>query len=192
MITNWRLLLLFAIFTAGMLCGAAMLRQGDSVVLLWLKNLFERYHHARAAQTLLATFSYSLLSSLLLIVPAYFCGLCAVGFPVVGLLPFLKGMGTGMLSGYLYAAHALKGLGYSLLLICPGTLFSTLSLLLCCKESIETSGRLFRVALYQELPREWGGIRIYSLRYAILFLLCVSGALLDAVLNRAFIGFFLF
>lgn len=38
-------------------------------------------------------------------------GLCAVGLPLICVLPVIRGVGIGMLSGYLYSNFALRGLG---------------------------------------------------------------------------------
>lgn len=193
--SNWRLLLLLFLFTAGMVAGASYLRSGQETENSYapkILELLENYRTARATQSMLATFSNSMLSSALLLLLSYTCGLCAIGMPVICSIPIVKGIGTGLISGYFYSQFTLKGLGYSLLLVCPGALLSTFGILLCCNESLLQTKTMYAIAAKGDIPNDYSGIRPFSLRFFILLLICAGGATLDAVLNRAFVGFFIF
>ncbi len=190
MLGSWQLLLLLAILTCGMVFGAALLKHSQGAAAEKILELLEQYRLLRETQSLLETFCNAMLLTLLLTGLAYMGGLCAVGLPVLVCLPFLKGLATGVISGYFYSTFALKGLGYSLLLICPGAFLSSLGLLLCCNESMKQTKAMYHlVSDTSELQRE-GGLRLYNLRFAVLLLLGIAAAALDAVLNRSFVQFF--
>jgi len=189
---NWRLLLLWGLFSFGMVLGASLIKNTDNTMVVRILDLLERYRILRESQSILECFGNAFLGSFLLSAVAYLCGLCAIGTPVIAAIPLIKGLGTGLLSGYFYANFALRGLGYSALLILPGALLSAFGILLCCNESIRQSGTMYRMAAKRETTDDDGDLRLYHIRFLILLLLCVLAAVLDAVLNRAFVRFFVF
>lgn len=189
---NWQLLLLLALFTIGMVCGAALLQNESFPYTQQIVTIAENYREAKETLALFTTFCNALLSACVYILVAYFSGLCALGIPFTLAVPFIKGLGLGVISGYFYSTFALKGLGYCLLLVYPGAFFTVLCILICCNESLYSARDLFHIAATGQTPESWGGIRLFSIRYSILVLLSVLGAVLDAVLFRVFSDFFTF
>lgn len=191
-VQNWRLLFLFLMFAAGMACGASIIKDGDSFLTSKLVEVFESYHAIRSVQSIAATFGNTLFASTLFILSGYIFGLCAVGIPIISALPFLKGLGLGMVTGWLYSTFALKGLAYSLLIIYPGSLVAILALLLGCNESLMTSYDIFLSISNRSDKADGGGIRLYNARFIIFFLITTAGALLETVFSKAFSSFFKF
>lgn len=189
---NWRLILLTAFFIGGLAAGAISSKYTDTVVLEKLMTVFGNYSAARGSQSMLATFGNALSSGLLYFLFTFICGLCAVGLPFVAAVPFIRGLGLGMIGGYLYAAQGLAGVGYYALILLPGALLSVVALLLAGSESVKMSlGMLFSVASSHP-PLIHSAFRTFCIKYCFLFAVMACSAVLDAFLIKAFGGFFSF
>jgi hypothetical protein len=125
----------------------------------------------------------------LFMLAAFLLGLCAAGLPFLLLLPVLRGMGTGVVSGWLYMTYGLPGVGYSVLVLCPAAVVSVLIMLAYCKESMLMCGDMALVITGKQDKME-SSLRLYVTRYLVLLLVTVLAAALDALCFSAFSGIF--
>lgn len=183
-----KLMLLTGVMLCGLLLGALALRYADASQQTILSSIFDNELHSDAAEPIWKNFLYSFATQALYLLIAFIAGLCLAGEPVLWLLPLLKGMGTGLISAYLYKTYAVNGMLYfSAVLLVPSVLFAA-SFLLCCNESILMTRDLNRMVLKNEHTAAGGEmLRLYFLRYAVLLLSLVFAAALGAVL-QTFIG----
>ena len=133
--SSWKLILLTALFAAGMAFGAVSVKYSTNHE--WLEQLLQllqEYSTIRNSQSLFSTMCNSLFSNLIYLSVAFIAGLCAIGFPFLALAPFLRGLGLGAVFGYLYSTKALAGVGYCMLILLPGAILSTATLLIGCRE----------------------------------------------------------
>ena len=119
-------------------------------------------------------------------------GLCAVGLPLICILPIIRGVGIGMLSGYLYSNFALRGLGYCVLVIYPGLIPAIFALLLACSAGINSSYEMLLSLSSGKAQRGEGSIKIYCMRFLIICILIVRAAVTDAAASRLFCKLFSF
>lgn len=192
-LSGWKLILLTAFFTAGMAFGAVLVKSSaDHEWLEHLLDLLREYSLLRSTQSLFTTMCNSMLANLLYLVIAFAAGLCAVGLPLLMLLPFIRGLGLGAVFGYLYSVQALAGVGYCLLILLPGAILSTATLLIGCREGITMSFDVFTVMNGKKMPDHYHSLRLYCVRFGILLVLLLCASLADALFAKAFSGFFHF
>lgn len=133
---NRRILIMMLLFAAGMIIGALSLKKADSYLSGAFSDMFSVYIRSKSGQSLGMNFINSLAVNAAFMLAAFVFGLCAVGLPLICILPIIRGVGIGMLSGYLYSNFALRGLGYCVLVIYPGLIPAIFALLLACSAGI--------------------------------------------------------
>ncbi|MDR1928147.1 MAG: stage II sporulation protein M [Oscillospiraceae bacterium] len=180
---------LLGLFALGLFLGARTAGGADHAWQTQLVTLLRQQSQLRDGRSLLGNVAAYLNHDILFLLAAYLLGLCAAGLPLLLLLPLLRGLGLGVVSGWLYFSEGLRGLGYSILVQYPAAVISMLILLAAAKEGMLMAGdMLLTVTGKQE--RVESGIRMYSLRFLVLAVLCVPAALLDALCFSAFSGLF--
>ena len=186
---NRAIFLLALLFLAGMVFGAVYSRSAGLRSLSRLDFLFAGNFKARAAQPLVTIFSASFASSFLFVFACFLCGLSMWGAFFIPVIPFFRGFGLGLTSGFLYVTYGWKGFLYNLAVILPGAFFCCLAILAASLEGIRYS-RSFaahRGTITGEIP-----MKSYALRFgAILAWACVA-AILDTLMSALFGGCFSF
>ena len=87
--SSWKLILLTALFAAGMAFGAVSVKySANHEWLEQLLQLLQEYSTIRNSQSLFSTMCNSLFSNLIYLSVAFIAGLCAIGFPFLALAPF--------------------------------------------------------------------------------------------------------
>ena len=191
--SSWKLILLTALFAAGMAFGAVSVKySANHEWLEQLLQLLQEYSTIRNSQSLFSTMCNSLFSNLIYLSVAFIAGLCAIGFPFLALAPFLRGLGLGAVFGYLYSTKALAGVGICMLILLPGAILSTATLLIGCREGITMSLDVFAVMNGNKTLDSYHNFRLYCARFGILLILLACAALADALFAKAFSGFFHF
>lgn len=189
---NGRILVMLAVFAVGMIIGAVFIKRGDGLVSAAISDTFTAYIKAKSTQSLGLNFISSLAVNAAFMLTAFVFGLCAVGLPFICSLPLLKGMSIGMLSGYLYAKFALKGLGYCVLVIYPGLIPAVFALLLACSAGINSSYEMLLSLSSTKAQKGERSLKIYCIRFLIICILVLISAVLDATVSRLFCRLFSF
>ena len=188
---NRRILIMMLLFAAGMIIGAVSLKRADSYLSGAFSDMFSVYIRSKGSQSLGMNFINSLALNAAFMLAAFVFGLCAVGLPLICILPIIRGVGIGMLSGYLYSNFALRGLGYCVLVIYPG-LIPAIALLLACSAGINSSYEMLLSLSSVKAQRGEGSIKIYCMRFLIICILIVLAAVTDAAASRLFCRLFSF
>ena len=186
---NRAMFLLALLFLAGMAFGAVYSRSAGLRSLSRLDFLFAGNFKARAAQPLITIFSASFASAFIFVFACFLCGLSMWGAYFIPVVPFFRGFGLGLTSGFLYVTYGWKGFLYNLAVILPGAFFCCLAILAASLEGIRYSRALavHRTAAAGEMP-----MRSYVLRFgAILAWACIA-AVLDTLMSALFGGCFSF
>jgi stage II sporulation protein M len=186
--TNRAMFLLAAVFLAGMICGAIYSRSADLRTLSRLDFLFAGNFKARAAQPLLSIFSASFASAFLFVLACFLCGLSMWGAFIIPAIPFFRGFGLGLTSGFLYVTYGWKGFLYNFAVILPGAFFCCLAILASSLEGIRYSRSLVAHGTTAgEIP-----IRNYLLRFGAILAWACMAAVLDTLMSALFGGCFSF
>lgn len=176
-----KLIMLTLVFICGLFVGAVTVKNTGTVFGDSLKSLVENYYTARGAQSVLQNFFSAFGAECVFLLFAMFLGVCVVGEPLLWILPFVKGLGVGILSGYLYQVFTLQGLTYFAVFILPSSVLTSAALLLGCKESILMARDLNRILLAGEGHSSINMFKLYILRYLVL----LASILFCAALNTA-------
>ena len=138
----------------------------------------------------MSNFSDSFITNSALYFLNLFLGFSVIGFPFIMIIPFLKGLGLGAISGFLYSAYKLSGFGYCMLFIYPCNILCVYALIQACNNSAEYSRNAYLKALKSKGQYEKNETRVYLLRQLVFLGLCCISALIDAVSFKLFSGLF--
>ena len=172
-------------FLLGLICGVDSLRRFSGPQQTALAAVASNYVAARSGGWL-HLFRHALLihcGSLLL---TLFFAFSAIGCPLILLIPFLQGVGIGVISAYFYGAYQLSGVGYCLLIIYPPLIVSEFALILACRDCWDHS-----LLIYQSAVRSRGEVqkpdsRTFLVRQCVYLLLCAGSAALEALFGTIF------
>lgn len=132
-------------FTAGIIWGAVVSVKAEADFLSDMDFLFTTNLRSRLSQGMLSSFAAHFASNFIFFTAAALCGLSPWG---VGVLPFIvafKGFGTGLSAAYLISAYGVKGLGFYIVVVLPGTFLFSLALLFMSAHCASMSLRLARL-----------------------------------------------
>lgn len=188
---NYPLLILGALFITGVLLGTLLLRSAGGDTLELLLQMAGVFVDKRRDQSMLQNFLSGLGSSMVFIIILFVSGFCAISHPLVITLPLFRGLGVGFSTASLYASHGAQAIGYVALLMMPGTVLSTIAILICCRESLRLAGSFFTAMGRADSSKEFYSLRIYFARFFICTILCIISAFLEAILYFGFANSFL-
>ena len=165
---NQRLIILTFLFVVGLIMGAACVKNPNEITLSKIKELIDAFYLKKASQSIIANFGSYYLSDLVFIIIAAVFGLCVIGEPVIWILPLIRGMGIGIITGYLYKSFNVSGMLFSLLyIIIPASLSAGL-LIICCKENILTQKELRKKMNNEGTENNPQFYKLFALRNMIL------------------------
>ena len=186
---GWQKLALLALYGLGLLLGSKTAAGASSGWQEQLLELLRAQRMNRAGQSVLANALGYFGTDILFMLAAFLLGLCAAGLPLLLLLPVLRGLGMGVLSGWLYMTQGFTGIGYSVLILYPSAIISTLIMLSYCKESMSMSGDMLMM-IGGKLDQTENTLRQYISRYLGLLVVSIFAALVDAICYSMFAGVF--
>ena len=189
--SNWKFFFLSFLFLLGMLIGSLVVRFGGATSSV--SGIFDAYFSGRSGQPFYITAGYSALSVLPFLAAAFLSGLCLCGAPVALMIPLFRGLGLGLMGGYIYAAYGLQGVGFYALIVLPPCLVSSIALVLACREALSLSAMLFSLALPKAQPfKLWGDVKVYCKRFLLILAVTLVSVAVDTVMTVVFIRFFTF
>lgn len=188
LMNSQRIILLICFYVVGSLIGAIAIKNTNGEFLLRIKELTENFIIEKNTQSILQNFLASLLTDSVFIAIIMIFGLCLIGEPIIWLIPLIRGMGMGFVSGYFFRTYSLNGMLYCLIIIFIPATISVASTIFACKESIITSKELYNSVKKSTAITIENYFRLYFLRFLILYSLMVFSAILAAVLTYLFSG----
>lgn len=182
---NQKLVILTVLLICGLILGALADKKATGTSAEPLRDIVENYYKVKTEQTFLQNFLSTLGTESVYMGIALIFGVCVAGEPVLWLLPLIKGLGLGMISGYLYQAHAVEGLIYFSAVILFPSVIASASELFACKESILMSRDINRILLKKQTADGVEMFKLYLMRYAVLYGTILFSAAMSAVLTMA-------
>ena len=186
---NYRIFLLIVMFAVGLISGASLI-SSEFEITSKLSLLIDSFNKIRAEQGIVANFCNSLTVNMIFISINLFLAFSLIGNPIILCLPYFKGIGIGVISGYLYNAYKLLGIFYSILMIYPGAIVSTFAFILACNDSCEYSKNAYLKSMKSRGQYEKDETRVYLTRQLVFSGICVASAVLDSVFYGLFSRFF--
>ena len=117
-------------------------------------------------------------------------GTSAVGTPVVLPLTFVKSMGLGLLTTYIYDAFALKGIEYCLLVLFPGKSVLIFAMILATQNSIITSNIIRKKLKYKD--NGVVSLNKFALRATFILIMIMLSGVIDFLTLLSFNSLFNF
>ncbi len=181
----------FILLILGILIGVFTAKQGNSSVLTQVESIFHSFYSARENQSIIISVLNSLKVSAAFWVINLLFGLCAIGMPFVAVIPTIRGLGIGLVTGYIYSIYGLKGIGYCLLVIFPGALLSFVPLIYAVSDAFKMSLYTFSsVQNNNSQRRSIDKIKIYLVRQMFYLILFITASFVDGIVNKVFAGLF--
>ena len=181
--------LLILMFVAGLIIGSST-QINNSELAEKISVLTDSYISVRAGQGVLTNFCNSLSINIMFNAINIFFAFSVIGYPFIIIIPLLKGLGLGAVCGYLYSAHKMLGLGYSLIMLYPGAIVSTLALIFAFNDSCEYSKNLYNKSIKNRGQYEKDETRVYLTRQLVFAGICAVSAVIESLTNHLFSRFF--
>lgn len=178
------------LFILGILFGAIFIKHGNENINDKVNEIAEVYIQSKTGQGVLQNFFASVSVNGFFTVINLFLGFSLIGYPLIIWLPFLRGLGLGVFSGYMYSFYKLVGLGYCAFLIYPGAVISAFSFILACCDSSNYSKNAYEKSIRAKGQFEKDETKIYLFRQFIYFTVCLCSSLIEAVFAAGFSRFF--
>lgn len=180
--SNQKTVFLVFIFIIGVFSGAFSIKNADGQTLIKIKELTENYITLKSTDSVLQNFISASVTDLIFISISAVFGLCLIGAPVLWALPAVRGLGIGIILGYIYSNYSVNGLLYAIAAICIPTSVSACALIISCKESILTVKDLQLAFSNQKEFNVKQYYKFYFLRNVLLYLAMLFSAALGSVI----------
>lgn len=189
-----REILMFSILLlSGLLIGVLVAKNGNESILDQVSRMFDSFYSVRENQSIGASVINSLKVSCAFWLINILFGLCIIGIPFVTAIPVIRGLGIGLVTGYIYSIYGIKGIGYCFLIIFPGALISFIALIYAVSDSFKMSLYTLSSCVNSGAPK--GGaekIKIFAVRQIFYLMLFAVSAFIDGIVNKLFAGVFNF
>lgn len=184
------MIIAIGLLASGMIVGAGLLR-GEHANIEIFKALFDEFIIMRNEEPAFRIFLNSFILNTVCVIIATFAGMSCFGMPVAVAIPIIKGFGYGLLSGYLFREFSMSGIGYYLLTVLPGGIFSNSALLLICNNACFMSADILAVSLAKKQADE-NMIKEYLKKIIVILLMVMISSVTDCLLVKAFAYLFTF
>ena len=188
-VTDGIALFILLSYIIGFIIGALLIRSQNDVFINYSSSVFTDSVLAKDSQPFLS----QLFDSFLLIFPflSFIFGTSIIGCVFIPAVNVFKGMYDGLLISYIYNTYSVSGMGFTMLVIAPGTILFAYLLLLGCRESMCFSDRVLKNALPKGTAYNLASdFKLYSVRYLIILVLAFGTAFLDSSIAKLFIKYF--
>ena len=180
------MIITLAMFAAGMIVGAGIMKNLNSTELsIDFTNIFDIFTQNRNEQKAYQIFLNSLSVNFLFLTLTFCSGLSCIGIPIITAVPIIKGIGYGMLSGYLLSVYKMSGIGYYLLTVFPGAVIAAAILMLACSSAGLMAADILSVILAKK-QAESSNILHYIKRFLIYAVISLGASAIDTALTKAF------
>ncbi len=166
---NPRLIMLCIMLILGVFLGALSVKNTDSVYMPKIREIAENYIYSDQTNSVAEVFfSYISADSVFVLISAVF-GLSLFGDPFLWIIPTFRGLGLGVIIGYLYKTYSLEGMLYAVLTVAIPNVISSLLMIVSCKESLLSSKEI-RNSLKENRQLDfYGFLKLFIVRNLILF-----------------------
>lgn len=178
----------------GLTVGSIYAKNADTQLLNSLDFLFTTNLDARLKESAIGIFSACFASDFLFLFTLFLLGLAPWGIPIMPLVVFFKGFGTGITAGYLFITYSLTGAGFYLLVILPGTFLFCMALMMFATGAFKLSKLMFLHTISKTPPKQpiRKSLTEFCYRSMTFLIMTFSAAILDAVLWMLFSSAFKF
>ncbi len=185
---------LFTLFLCGVIWGIVLIKNCDDdlkeLVFKYVKNFISIKSDCSFIECFLGTLTVLILCLFFDIL----FGLCAVGVPIIWLLPVCFGVFCGAGVSCMFISYGLKGLCYYALVNLPCYAITAATLIRCCCEGTRMSVRILNCIRGLRMDNHKGALSFneFILNHLALCIPIFIGALLSALGFKLFSSLFIF
>ncbi|MEG1886791.1 MAG: hypothetical protein RR177_01580 [Oscillospiraceae bacterium] len=191
--SNKCLIFLSFVYLFSIFFGSLIVSNANDTVSAFVERLFNEYIAKRKDVSFIILVFNSIVAILPYMVALFIFGSSIVGPIMSPIIIFARGLGQGLIMGFLYSEFALKGIAFGALLIIPPAIITALVFIICARESFS-----FSLLFIKSISSKAGSVnfsmdfKLYVFRYLFLIVIFIISAILDAILSTAFLRFFEF
>lgn len=174
------MMILLFIFASAMIIGAGTAGKSDTFISSQLSEYVSDALAYCIKSGFVKVFFYSFIINTLLILFAFVNGFNCIGLPLSVVLPAIKGIGLGLISGSMYTAGSSGVIKYCMTIL-PGGIFGVLALILACNESAYMSVDILSLILNRREIGDSISIKKYSVKFLIILLIVFISSIIDAI-----------
>lgn len=178
------------LFITGIFFGALFIKLEGTGLNSKINEIVSLYIHSKTGQGIFENFIGSASINMFVSAVNIFLGFSLIGYPLIMWLPFMRGLGLGVFSGYMYSYYKLTGLSYCALLVYPGAVISSFAFILACCDSCDYSKNAFEKSIRAKGQFEKDETKIYLFRQVIYIAICLCSSLIEAIFAAGFSRFF--
>ena len=181
-IRRYSVVLIFvSAFLTGLVFGSIYASKADKQML-----------DARLGQNAVSTFCACFASDFIFLTVVFLLGLAPWGIPFLPFVSAFKGFGTGLTAAYLIITYSLKGAGFYLLVVLPGTFLFCLALVKLSAYAFEISKQMFFSLIGHQTNSLKNEVIDFCSRSVSALIMTFCSTLLDTALWCLFSGAFNF
>ena len=187
---NYNTIILTIIIGFGIIIGSIMISRTSTEFNNSINNLYDNFAASIREKSLISIFFDTFFTSMVYVFLFFIMGTNALGIPFIYFLTCTKGIGNGIISGYLYTTFGLQGVGFSTLVLFPYALFSGIIVILMGNSSLKMSKSIFsglngKFPNYSEIT-----IKKYCVNFLIYTAFFLIASIIDAIFKVSFSGVF--
>lgn len=187
---NYNNIVLTTLLIFGIIIGALIIAKNSSEFNSSIQTLYDNFVKSIKNKSFISTFCDTFFTSIIYVFLFFIMGTNALGVPFVYFLTCIKGIGNGIISGYLYMTFGLQGVGFSTLVLFPYALSSSIIIIIMGNSSIKMSRSIFsglsgKYAVSNEIT-----IKKYCVNFLFYTAFFTISSLIDAVFKVSFSGNF--
>ncbi len=171
---------------AGVVIGAMIMNRAGQINNKYLSYLMESFLDGHKNGSFGMILSFAFLSCISLQILIFLFGFSSVGAPFVVLLPFLRGIYTGVVSGYLYADMGIKGVLLNALLFWLPQVLQGVAMLIFAGQALDMSIFLFASCFFEPQPgtrnRAQKHVKLFIFTSIFLFIIAIFESMLSGLL----------
>ena len=183
---NYNIIILTTLIGFGIVIGSLIIAKTTSTLNNSLNALYNNFISSIKEKTFISIFCDTFVSSMIYLFLFFIMGTNAFGIPFVYFITCIKGIGNGIISGYLYSTYGLKGVGFSTLILFPYAIASGIIIIMMGDSSLKLSKKIFddltgRPQLYKGIT-----IKKYCINYIVYTAFFVIASVIDAIFKASF------
>lgn len=189
-LSNWKIIIPVIFTFAGIISGCVG-GKGEGKLFLRITDYFTSVILSRDITSVGSEFLIYLIFPIVFLIIVFFLGLSVFGSLLTNAMPLIYGYIVGCISYFLYTEYTLKGLGYCIIMIFPYGTLCLLSIVLCCRESINMSEYIMK-SISKTTKFLNYGFAVYYKSFFRNLIFIVAASAIKTILEYLFGGLFSF
>ncbi|MBR5273085.1 MAG: stage II sporulation protein M [Clostridia bacterium] len=183
---NYNVIILTILIGFGIVIGALIFSKTTSDLNNSIDVLYDNFVSSAREKSFISNFTDTFINSMVYLFLFFIMGTNAVGIPFIYFITCIKGIGNGIISGYLYSTFGLQGVGFSTLVIFPYALISGIIVILMGDSSIKLSKNIFLSMTGKSYTESEITIKKYCINFIIYTAFFIVASMIDAIFKVSF------